>query len=114
MMGNRNNLSSTNRVNHGVNIAFLPLLALVFIILKMTGTVDWPWWVVLSPLVFHGIALAMLVLAVVLGLIAGAFLVVALIGNAVVKRVYGESPLEIEWPESPKPENTLPKKGGKE
>lgn len=30
----------------------LLLLTIVFVILKVTGTVDWSWWWVLSPLIF--------------------------------------------------------------
>jgi len=31
-------------------IGFTGLLAIVFIVLKLIGTIDWSWWWVLSPL----------------------------------------------------------------
>lgn len=36
--------------NQSSGIGFFSLLCLLFIGLKLTGFVDWPWWVVLSPL----------------------------------------------------------------
>ncbi len=30
--------------------SFLPALTLIFITLKLTGTIDWSWWWVLAPL----------------------------------------------------------------
>ena len=32
------------------SIDFISLLALVFITLKLTGTINWSWWWVLSPI----------------------------------------------------------------
>jgi len=31
-------------------ISFMGLLTIVFIVLKLTGHIDWSWWWVLSPL----------------------------------------------------------------
>lgn len=31
-------------------MAILPTLALVFVVLKLVGVVDWSWWLVVSPL----------------------------------------------------------------
>lgn len=31
-------------------ISYLDILLVVFIILKLTGNIDWSWWWVLSPL----------------------------------------------------------------
>lgn len=42
-MSKNNNSSSTG-------ISFLDLLAIVFIVLKLTGYIDWSWWWVLSPI----------------------------------------------------------------
>jgi hypothetical protein len=42
--------------------SFLPILALVFITLKLTGTISWSWWLVLLPL-YGGLA-ALLILIV--------------------------------------------------
>lgn len=32
------------------SISFAGLLTIVFITLKLTGTINWSWWLVLSPL----------------------------------------------------------------
>ena len=50
-----------------MKIGFPGLLALVFIVLKLTGHIDWSWWWVLSPL---WIVAAMVVLVF---LVAGLF-----------------------------------------
>jgi len=44
----------------------LNLLTLVFAILKLTGTVDWSWWIVLSPTLL-GLSLNLLGAVVVWG-----------------------------------------------
>jgi hypothetical protein len=31
-------------------LSFLSALSLVFIVLKLVGSITWPWWVVLSPI----------------------------------------------------------------
>ena len=36
--------------NSNGGISFFGMLAILFIGLKLTGFIDWPWWVVLSPL----------------------------------------------------------------
>ena len=41
---------SNNVTNPSGGIAFVDLLAILFIALKLTGYVDWSWWFVLSPL----------------------------------------------------------------
>lgn len=50
-------------------IGFLGLLAVLFIGLKLTGHIAWPWWLVLSPLLPTAVLL-------VLVLVAGAVTVV--------------------------------------
>jgi hypothetical protein len=35
--------------NVGLNIGFLDLLTLTFIVLKLCNVIDWSWWWVLSP-----------------------------------------------------------------
>lgn len=42
------NKSSTSSSNGG--IGFVGLLAIAFIVLKLTGYIDWPWLWVLSPM----------------------------------------------------------------
>jgi hypothetical protein len=46
-------------------IGFFGLLGIVFIILKLTGVIDWSWWLVLLPL-YGGLALLLAIGAVVL------------------------------------------------
>lgn len=41
-------MSNNNSSSGG--IGFFSLLAIVFIVLKLTGHIDWSWWWVLSPL----------------------------------------------------------------
>ena len=64
--------------NHLMHLPVLPIVALVFIILKMTGVIDWSWWLVLSPLVFHALALAIIVMALALLSLAGAVFLLSL------------------------------------
>lgn len=45
-------------------IGFTGLLTIVFIILKLTGHIDWSWWWVLSP-IWIGVALIVLILFLV-------------------------------------------------
>jgi len=51
-----NNTSSSS----SGGIGFTGLLTIVFIVLKLTGYIDWSWWWVLSPL-WVGLALLVLV-----------------------------------------------------
>lgn len=44
-----NKIMSKSSSNTG-GISFMGALALIFIILKLTGTIDWSWWIVLLPL----------------------------------------------------------------
>ena len=48
-----------------INLSFLGMLAIVFIILKLTGTITWSWLWVLSPL-WVGFALCAIITTVVL------------------------------------------------
>lgn len=54
------------------NSWFFPALTIVFIVLKLTGQIDWSWWMVLSPLwlplaLILCIAVIVLIFAVLLG-----------------------------------------------
>ena len=40
-------MTSKNKYKHGVGI--FELLTIIFIVLKLTGTIDWTWWQVFSP-----------------------------------------------------------------
>ena len=50
------------------DISFINMLTVLFIGLKLTGHIDWPWWWVLSPL-WLGLVIIMVlaVLAVAIG-----------------------------------------------
>ena len=51
-----------------MNIGFFGAVGLIFIVLKLTETVAWSWWIVLSPLyVPFAIAITILLIAVALG-----------------------------------------------
>ena len=41
---------SQDVVRSGGGMGFLSILTLIFIVLKLTGNIDWSWWWVLSPL----------------------------------------------------------------
>lgn len=42
-------MSSNSSTSSG-GIGFCGLLCIVFIVLKLTGNIDWSWWWVLSPI----------------------------------------------------------------
>ena len=46
-------------------VGFFGLLGILFIGLKLTGFIDWPWWVVLSPLWGYVLLIVLLLLVVV-------------------------------------------------
>ena len=48
-------------------VGFLGALGLLFIGLKLTGYIDWPWWVVLSP-IWVWFALVVIAVIVVLAM----------------------------------------------
>ena len=56
---------STNSSSGSGGIGFAELLTIVFIVLKLTGHIDWSWWLVLAP------AWAPFSLEVILLIIAG-------------------------------------------
>lgn len=39
-----------NKATNYVGPSFFTLLGVLFIGLKLVGTIDWPWWVVLAPI----------------------------------------------------------------
>lgn len=49
--------------SNGGGVGFFGLLAIVFIACKLTGFIDWPWWLVLSPI--WGLLLFVVVIAIV-------------------------------------------------
>lgn len=50
-------------------IGFTGLLGLLFIALKLTGVIDWSWWLVLLP-IYAPLALVVIILLIVLILAA--------------------------------------------
>lgn len=54
-------------MNKSGGIGFAGLLTIVFIVLKLTNTIMWSWFWVLSPLIFS-ITLAILIIMVIFGL----------------------------------------------
>ena len=54
----KNNSSSSS----GGGIGFTGLLAVAFIVLKLTGVIDWSWWWVTSPLWLPIVAVIAIVL----------------------------------------------------
>lgn len=43
-------MSERNKTNIATGLSFTDLLAIVFIVLKLTKVITWSWWWVLSPL----------------------------------------------------------------
>lgn len=57
-----------NGNSNGGGIGFCGMLAIVFIALKLTGFIDWPWLLVLSPI--WGFWLLVIVLAIIAAVIS--------------------------------------------
>ncbi len=57
-----------NKTVNNNSIGFFGLLTLIFITLKLTGYIDWSWWLVLMPLFIPVIIIfAILVIMLVMG-----------------------------------------------
>lgn len=52
-----------------MRIGFFGSLGLIFVVLKLTGNIDWSWWLVLLPL--YGGYVLILVITALYGLIVG-------------------------------------------
>ncbi len=57
--------NNTTYQSTGCGTTFVVLLQVVFITLKLTGTIAWAWWVVMLPFILYG-ALAIVVTAIAL------------------------------------------------
>ena len=44
------NLENNMENSSNSSIGFFGLLGIAFIVLKLTGYIDWSWWIVLSPI----------------------------------------------------------------
>ena len=53
-------------------IGFTGLLTIVFIVLKLTGYIDWSWWWVVSPMWITTIIALVIVLVIILAVFVGA------------------------------------------
>jgi len=59
-------VNSSSASSSSSGIGFVGLLTIVFIVLKLTGYIDWSWWWVLSPLwIAASVVVAILGLVVV-------------------------------------------------
>lgn len=58
----------SNGNSNGGGIGFCGMLAIVFIALKLTGFIDWPWLLVLSPI--WGFWLLVIVLAIIAAVVS--------------------------------------------
>lgn len=63
-------LSDKNvKLNYGGGTGILTILQIVFIVLKLTNTIDWSWWIVLIPayvaVALGAVGIACIILAVV-------------------------------------------------
>jgi len=45
-------------------MGFLSVLTLIFITLKLTEFIDWSWWFVLAPTLFHVATIGLIIYAV--------------------------------------------------
>jgi hypothetical protein len=52
-----------NTVNYGGGIGFFGILTLIFITLKLTGVINWSWWLILLP--FYGPVLLFVTIVVI-------------------------------------------------
>lgn len=58
-----NNTKTTTQIG---GVGFLGMLALLFIALKLTGTITWSWWLVLAPLwIPTGLVVSVIVVALI-------------------------------------------------
>ena len=58
-------MSNKTVVNNSGGIGFIGLLAIVFIVLKLTGYIAWSWWWVLAPIWIPVLVLPFIFLLVV-------------------------------------------------
>jgi hypothetical protein len=52
----------------GTGIGFCDVLAIIFIVLKLVGVINWSWWIVLLPILIPvGILVLFIILMILLG-----------------------------------------------
>jgi hypothetical protein len=59
-------MSDEKSMNMSGGISFSGLLAIVFITLKLCGTINWSWWWVLSPIWISWVVLILLLIVLVI------------------------------------------------
>ena len=57
-------MANSNVSSSSGGIGFFGLLGIVFIVLKLTGYINWSWWIVLSP-IWRSILVGLLIFLVV-------------------------------------------------
>ncbi len=55
--------------NNGHGITFLGALQVLFIGLKLTGYIDWPWYAVLMPIIVEAVIIVVAILLIILGIV---------------------------------------------
>jgi hypothetical protein len=66
-------MSEVRSTSGGGGFGVVSVLTIVFVVLKLTGTITWSWWWVLSPLwISFGLGIVLLIVFGVIALIVGA------------------------------------------
>lgn len=63
---------SDGNSSNGHGITFLGALQVLFIGLKLTGYIDWPWYAVLMPIIIEAVIIVVAILIIILGAVFGA------------------------------------------
>lgn len=90
---------------------FLPIVTLILVNLKLLGIIDWSWWIVVSPMVFHAMSILILLFVILLFSIAAVVLCTSSAIRFLEKRIFTTAkplpPATISIPdEDPKQENS--------
>lgn len=62
---------SDGNSSSGHGITFLGALQVLFIGLKLTGYIDWPWYAVLMPVIVEIVFIVVAILIIILGAVFG-------------------------------------------
>lgn len=58
-----------------------PFLTLLMTVLKLNGYIDWSWWIVLSPMIFHALGIFLVLTAIGLLTLAAIMYYTSLFAN---------------------------------
>lgn len=64
----KNQVEEVNKATKGVNLSFpfASILTLIFVVAKLTNTINWSWWLVFLPIMLEfGIAVVIMVIALI-------------------------------------------------